>query len=142
MNLDTLILPRSSCIDTVSSRNKNEVVPGRSQAPGLTSAHSVLGGGSSAVGLSHRRRSDTTSKPPTVQFRLWPESLNDTSGPLALPQWGWSHCPPRRVSVRPSHGRYRQSLQRATWPLMKSRQGQILWCLGWAPAQLNSRRSP
>lgn len=41
-----------------------------------------------------------------------------------------------------SGGRYRQSLQRATWPLRKSRQGQILRWRAWAPAQLNSRRSP
>lgn len=61
---------------------------------------------------------------------------------LVLPPGAGATVFPSRAQGAELGARYRQSLQSATWPLMKSRQGQILRCLGWAPAQLNSRRSP
>lgn len=78
----------------------------------------------------------TKSKPWTKEFGLRSESLNDFGPPGPAQQSHLCHL------NEPGWLCYKQSLQRATWPLMKSRQGQILWCVGWAPAQLKSRRSP
>lgn len=88
---------------TVSSRNKKEVVPRRSQAPALTSAPSV----SARIPLlvlgpqKEQYQIETSS----IKFRLWGESLNVMmSAPRPCPVGVGARFPPGRVNAGPSQG--------------------------------------